>query len=330
MRRREFVAGIGCSALASMAGSRHARAQGRTAHVGMLMDIAETDPGARGFVDPFETQLETAGWRKGSNLELIYRWGSKPEIIRRNAEELVQLAPDILLAFGTPALIPLHKATTTIPIVFTSVSDPVAQGFVTSLSHPGGNLTGFSNFELNIGGKWMQLLKDIAPSVTDVAVMFNPRTSPYNALWMRSIEAAAPSFGMAAVQASVQSEEDIRRTIDPLGKKPGGSLVVPADSFTYEHADVIASLANSNRLPAIYAFPLFAHRGGLIAYGVDLAEQFRQAAGYVDRILKGDKPGELPIQAPTRYTMTVNLKTAKALGLSIPPNLLALADEVIE
>jgi putative tryptophan/tyrosine transport system substrate-binding protein len=280
-----------------------------------------------------ETQLGAAGWHKGRNLEIDYRWGANdPARLVRNAEELVQSAPDVLLATGTAALVPLHKATSTIPIVFWGVSDPVAQGFVNSLAHPGGNLTGFSSFEPSIGTKWLQLLKDVAPSVTNVTVMFNPQTSPYNAMWMRSIEAAAPAFGVVPVQGSVHNDEDIRRIVTLLGTKSGSGLIVPSDSFTFERerAELIGSLATSNRLPGIYAYPRFVHAGGLIAYGIDLAEQVRQAADYVDRILKGAKAGELPIQAPTRYAMTINLVTAKALGLSIPPHLLATADEIIE
>jgi len=231
---------------------------------------------------------------------------------------------------GTAALAPMHKATTTIPIVFTVVSDPVAQGFVASLAHPGGNMTGFSNYEPDIGRRWLQLLKEVAPSATQIAVLFNPRTSPYNTLWMQSIEAAAPGFSVSTSQVSVQSDEDIRSAFDTLRTKPGTGLIVPSDSFTFERAALIASLAMDGRIPAVYAFPRFAHEGGLIAYGIDLVEQLGKAAVYVDRILKGEKPGELPVQGPTRYTMTINLKTAKAFGLTIASGLIASADEVIE
>jgi len=279
----------------------------------------------------FETGLSAAGWHKGRNLELTYRWGaSNPDLLSRYAEELVRAAPDILLAFGTATLIPLHKATTTIPIVFASVSDPVGQGFVASVSHPGGNLTGFSNFDPDIGSRWLQVLKDVAPAVTHVTVMFNPRTSPYNALWMQAIERAAPGFQVSVSQVSVQSDEEIRNTITGLGTKPGSGLLVPSDSFTYIRSAMIAALANGNQVPAIYAFPRFVHDGGLIAYGVDLADQIRNAGGYVAQILKGDNPADLPIQAPTRYTLAINLKAANALGLSLPNGLLNAADEVIE
>jgi putative ABC transport system substrate-binding protein len=328
MRRRDFIkVTVGSAAAWPLA----ARAQERTARVGALMTIAETDSESERLVGAFETGLSAAGWHKGRNLELTYRWGaSNPDLLSRYAEELVRAAPDILLAFGTATLIPLHKATTTIPIVFSSVSDPVGQGFVASVSHPGGNLTGFSNFDPDIGGRWLQVLKDVAPAVTHVTVMFNPRTSPYNALWMQAIERAAPGFQVSVSQASVQSDEDIRNAITALGTKPGGGLLVPSDSFTYERSPMIAALAIANRVPAIHAFPRFVHEGGLIAYGVDLVDQLRNAGGYVARILKGDNPADLPIQAPLRYTFAINLKTADALGLSVPHGLLNAADEVIE
>ena len=327
MKRREFITLVGGAAVWPLA----ARAQERTARVGALMAVAETDPDSKRFVLAFETGLDAAGWHKGRNLELTYRWGaSNPDVLSRYAEELARAAPDVLLAFGTPTLIPLHKATTTIPIVFAGVSDPVGQGFVANVSHPGGNLTGFSNFDPDIGGKWLQVLKDVAPPVTHVTVMFNPRTSPYNALWMQAIERAAPGFQVSVSQASVQSDEDIRNAITGLATKPGSGLLVPSDPFTYERTAMIAALVTGSKVPAIYAFPRFVHDGGLIAYGVDLADQLRNASGYVARILKGDKPADLPIQAPTHYTLAINLKTAKALGLSVPLGLLNAADEVIE
>jgi putative ABC transport system substrate-binding protein len=208
MRRRDFIRLVGSAAATWPVA---ARAQGRTARVGALMTIAETDSESERLVGGFETGLSAAGWHKGRNLELTYRWGaSNPDLLSRYAEELVRAAPDVLLAFGTAPLIPLHKATTTIPIVFASVSDPVGQGFVASVSHPGGNLTGFSNFDPDIGSRWLQVLKDVVPAVTHVTVMFNPRTSPYNALWMQAIDRAAPGFQLSVSQASVQSDEDIR------------------------------------------------------------------------------------------------------------------------
>jgi putative ABC transport system substrate-binding protein len=300
--------------------------------IGALMDIGETDAAAKGWVDAFETTLGAAGWHKGRNCAINYRWGaSNPERLARNAEELVQSAPEVLLVHGTPALAPLKKINTTIPTVFTAVSDPIGQGFVASIARPGGNITGFSNYDPNIGSKWLQVLKEIAPSVTNVGVMFNPRTSPYNAaLFKDLIETAASALGVLAAQALVLDDEEVRKTIALLGSKPGNGLIVAADPFTLVRAAMIAPLALSSRLPAIFPFRAFAQEGGLIAYGIDLDEQLRKAAGYVDRILKGEKPADLPVQAPTKYELVVNLKTAKALGLAIPLPLLGRADEVIE
>jgi putative tryptophan/tyrosine transport system substrate-binding protein len=327
MRRRKFITLIGGAAAWPLV----SRAQGRTARVGALMVIAETDSQAERLAGAFEGGLGAAGWQKGRNLDLTYRWGaSNPDLLSRYAEELVRAAPDTLLALGTPSLVPLHKATTTIPIVFAVVSDPVGQGFVASVSHPGGNVTGFSNFDPEIGSRWLQVLKDVAPSVTYVSVMFNPSTSPYNALWMQAIERAAPGFQVSVSQASVRSDEDIRNAITSLGTRPGSGLLVPSDSFTYERSPMIAALTIANRIPAIHAFTRFVPEGGLIAYGVDLVDQLRNAGGYAARILNGDNPANLPIQAPLRYTLAINLKTANALGLSVPHGLLNAADEVIE
>jgi putative ABC transport system substrate-binding protein len=327
LKRREFIAVLGGTAVWPL----HAHSQKRLARVGVLIDVAETHPAAKRWVELFETRLGLAGWQKGRNIEITYRWGqSNPEHLTRYAEELMHSAPDIFMVHGTPALIPLRKLTTTIPIVFTAVSDPISQGFVTSVSHPGGNLTGFSNFDTDIGSKWLQVLKDIAPSVKEISVMFNPRTSPYNAFFMKSIERVAPSFGVLATHASVQSTEDIQKAIVSLGTRADSGLILPSDPFTFDQAALIGSLATNNRLPGIYAFSLFAESGGLVAYGIDNDEQFPKAADYVSRIMKGEKAGELPIQAPTRYRMVINLKTAKTLNLQIPPTLLALADEVIE
>ena len=321
---------FGSFAIASLALPVRARAEKRTARIGALMVIAEADPEAQQFVKAIETHLDAAGWHKGRNLEITYRWGaSDPQLLADYAQELVSSAPDVLLALGTPALVPLHKATTTIPIVFTSVSDPVAQGFVASLARPGGNVTGFSNFEPNIGGKWLQLLKEVAPSVTQTSVMFNPHTSPYNSLWMHSIEVASPF--VSATEMLVQSTDDVKSAIELLATKTGSSLIVPSDSFTFRHSAFIAEFAeqtsDSSCVSRIPGSPI---EGGLIAYGIDLVGQFGEAATYIDRVLKGTKPADLPVQAPTRYTMVINLKSAKALGLSITPALLATADEVIE
>jgi putative tryptophan/tyrosine transport system substrate-binding protein len=316
LKRREFIAILGSASIWPLG----AHAQKQSARVGVLIDVAETHPAAKRWVELFETQLGLAGWQRGRNVEITYRWGSSnPEHLARHAEELIQSPPDVFMVHGTPALIPLRKLTSTIPIVFTAVSDPISQGFVNSVSRPGGNLTGFSNFDTDIGSKWLQVLKDIAPSAKDVSVMFNPRTSPYNAFFMKSIESAAPSFGVFARHASVQSKEDIQKTIVLLGTRADGGLILPSDPFTYGHAALIGSLAADNRLPGIYAFSLFAENGGLVSYGIDNDEQLPKAADYAP-----------PIQAPTHYRMVINLKTAKTLNLQVPPTLLALADDVVE
>jgi putative ABC transport system substrate-binding protein len=328
MWRREFFGVLGGAA----AWPVMARAQQqRVRRIGALMDVGESHPNAKGWVEAFETQFGAAGWQQGRNYEIAYRWDAlDPDRLFRFAEELVQTSPDVLLVHGTAALIALRKTNTTLPIVFSTVSDPIAQGFVASLARPGGNITGFSLYDPNIGTKWLQVLKDVAPSVTKVAVMFNPRISPYNVTLFESIKAAAPSFGILAAQASVLNDEEIRETIALNGSKAGSGLIVPADPFTLGRAQLITSLANSNRVPAIYAIRGFAQAGGLVAYSVDLDEQQRKAAGYVDRVLKGEKPGDLPVQTPTKYELVINLKAAKALGLEVPPKLLFTADEVIE
>jgi putative tryptophan/tyrosine transport system substrate-binding protein len=235
----------------------------------------------------------------------------------------------VIPAFTTPSLVPLWKQTRTIPIVFTSVSDPVAQGFVANFARPGGNLTGFANFEPNMGAKWLQLLKEITPLATHVSVMFNPQTSPYNTLFLRSIETAAQS-SITVTAALLQNVDEIKPTFVRLGREAGTSLIVPPDTFTYTYSEQLVAAAADQRIPAIYAFRRFALDGGLASYSIDIGEQFRQAAIYIDRILKGAKPGGLPIQMPTKFGLVINLKTAKALGLEVPPALLARADEVIE
>jgi putative ABC transport system substrate-binding protein len=329
MKRREFF-GVAAGAAAVWPGLAQAQ-QSRVRRIGALMDVGEAHPNAKAWVEAFETPLGAAGWQKGRNYEIAYRWGAlSPDLLLRHAEELVQSSPDVLLVHGTAAMIALRKTNTTLPVVFSTVSDPVAQGFVASLARPGGNITGFSLYDPNIGTKWLQVLKEIAPAVTNVTVMFNPRVSPYNAALFQSIKAAAPTFGILATQASVLDDGEIREAIGATGSKAGSGLIVPADPFTLQRASLIASLASNNSLPAMYALRSFAQAGGLVAYSVDLDEQQRKAAGYVDRVLKGEKPEDLPVQTPTKYELVINLKAAKALGLEVPPKLLFTADEVIE
>jgi putative ABC transport system substrate-binding protein len=246
------------------------------------------------------------------------------------AKELVELKPDALVAYGTLMLQAARRATKTIPIVFTMVSDPVGQGFVMSLARPGGNATGFTSFEFSIGGKWLELIKEMSPSVTRAELMFNPVTAPYAPSYVHSVESAPLSFAVDVSSAPVRDDADIERAITALGREPGGSLIVVPDTFTDAHRDLIIALAARHRLPAVYPYTYFAADGGLMTYGPDAAQLFGRTAEYVDRILRGTKPSDLPVQQPNKFELVVNLKTAKAIGLTVPPTLLARADEVIE
>jgi putative tryptophan/tyrosine transport system substrate-binding protein len=328
MRRREFIAALGGAAAWPVAARAQQPAQ--IQRVGVLMP-GKNIPDVQDWVLTFEQQLNTLGWSNGRNLRVNYLWGENdPARLSQLATELISSSPDVILAFTTPSLVPLWKQTRTIPIVFTSVSDPVAQGFVASFARPAGNLTGFANFEPNMGAKWLQLLKEITPLATHVSVMFNPQTSPYNTLFLRSIETAAQSSSITVTAALLQNVDEIKPTFVRLGREVGTSLIVPPDTFTYTYSEPLVAAAADQRIPAIYAFRRFALDGGLASYSIDIGEQFRQAAIYIDRILKGAKPGELPIQMPTKFGLVINLKTAKALGLEVPHSLLARADEVIE
>jgi putative ABC transport system substrate-binding protein len=289
------------------------------------------DPESAAFISAFEQGMQVAGWTKDVNVRFDYRWGgTDPQHAASAVVDVLSLKPDMIVALGSPVVIAMQHVTTTIPIVFAVVSDPVGQGVVPDLAHPGGNITGFSNLEPAIGGKWLELLKEIAPGVTKVGVMFNPATSPYNELFQRSVEDGASKFGVKVSPTPVHDDAEIAAAFERLAGQPGAGVLVPSDAFTYFRSATIVALAAKHRLPAIYPFRRFATEGGLVAYGVDAFEQMRAAASYVDRILKGTKPGDLPVQMPTKYTLTINLKTAKALGLNVPPALLATAEEVIE
>jgi putative ABC transport system substrate-binding protein len=264
------------------------------------------------------------------NVRIDYRWGEgDPHRLQSHAAELVRMTPDVLLAAGTPALVPLQRETHSLPIVFVQVSDPVRLGFVASLARPGGNITGFANFEYAIGGKWLELLNDSAPGRSRVTVLVDP-ANPSQTPYLQGIEAAAPSFGVQLARADVRSAADIERTITDFVQQPNGALVVLPSAMTILHRDLIIALTARHRLPTVYPYRFFASSGGFISYGVDLAEAYGQAAGYVDRILKGAKPADLPVQLSSKFELVVNLKTAKALGLTIPEPFLQHADEVIE
>jgi putative tryptophan/tyrosine transport system substrate-binding protein len=322
MRRREFIAGLG----GAVAWPLVAQAQqpARIRRVSVLMGSALTEAEQQSYLAAFVQGLRQLGWTEGQNLRMDVRWNAADAgLARTYAVQLIGLMPDVILAVSTVNL------TAILPVVFLSVADPVAQGFVASVRHPGGNLTGFSYLELSLGSKWVGLLKDVAPDVGRVAVMFNPETSPhYPKFFMPVIEAAAQSLGVQAIATPVRSTADIEPALASFARQPNGGLILPGDV----HQKLIANLGGRFRLPSISGISDFAKDGGLMDYGpqIDLLGQFRQAASYVDRILNGSKPGGLPIQGPDKYRLVFNLSTAKALGLTIPPNLLAIADEVIE
>ena len=328
--RREFITLIG-GAAASW--PRAVRAQQPTGmrRVGWMDFVPETDPATPPRVTAFREGMEKQGWVLGRNLAIDYRWSIfDMETARVVAEELLRLAPDVMFCAGSPATLALQRATRTVPVVFITVSEPLAQGIVASLSHPGGNLTGFSYLEPRVGEKWLQLLKHIAPRVNRVALMFNPSSSPYSQLFYQSIETAAPNLAVQASAALVHDPSEIEPVIAMLGREPRGGLIVSADAFNLANRKLIVDLAARHRVPAIYGFPALASEGGLLYYNVEFIDQYRFAAVYVGRILRGEKAGDLPVQQPTRFELRINMQTAKSLGLDVPPTLLAIADEVIE
>ena len=328
MRRRHFIILLGAAATWPLA----ARAQtpARIRKIGILSAFAEDDPEARGNITVFRQALENLGWTDGGNARIDYRWGGADTArIRAYALELLGLKPDVFLVSTALVLQPLQQLTRDIPIVFTQISDPVGSGFIASLAHPGGNVTGFTPAEFSMYGKALEVLKEIAPHVTRVVVMLNPEQKPQSGMW-RAIEAAAPTVRVQLTEAGVRNAAEIERTIEGLAREPNCGLIVLPNPVTEGNRKLIIAMAARHRLPAVYAFPFFARDGGLISYGVDLADQYRQAASYVDRILRGEKPGDLPVQQPTQFRLIVNLKTAKALGLRIPETFLLRADEVIE
>jgi putative tryptophan/tyrosine transport system substrate-binding protein len=299
--------------------------------LGVLTALGASDPLKQTRVAILVQALAERHWREGDNLRIDWRLtGGDPALYERYAAELVALAPDVLLAAGTPSVAALRRQTTTIPIVFVIVTDPMGQGFVESLAHPGGNITGFTDFDPPMAGKWLGMLAQIAPTPTRVAVLYNPAAAPFAPLMLSAIENAAPSFAVAVRVAPVRDDAEIEATMRELAGGERGSLLVLPDSFTFVHRDAIVALAARYRLPVVYWNRPFVDIGGLMAYGVDGNDLYRRAAGYVDRILKGDKPGDLPVQNPTKFELVINLQTAQALGITVAPTLLAAADEVIE
>ena len=331
MTRREFITLLGGVAAAWPLAARAQQQSQRIRRVGVLMAVAESDADVRAGVAIFQQSLQELGWSDSLNIRIDYRWGdADADRIEALAKELVGLQPDVLVAHSTPSSKSLLQATRSIPIVFLTVTDPLGQGLVASLSRPGANITGFSVFEFSLGTKWVEVLKQIAPGTRRVTAMFNPETAPYYGMYLRSIEAATSAIGVELIAVEVHSETDISNVIRKLGSAPDGGLFVLPDSHNVVHRKRIIELAAQYRLPAIYYFRYFASDGGLISYGPDEMDLFVRTASYVDRILKGASPSDLPVQQPTKFELVINLKTAKALGLSVPDRLLALADAVIE
>jgi putative tryptophan/tyrosine transport system substrate-binding protein len=329
MRRREFITLVGGAAVAWPLASR-AQQPERVRRIGVLLPVTPDDTEFQTRVGAFLQGLQQLGWAIGHNVRIDTRWaGASATEIRRHAAELVALAPDVILAHGVPTLGPLLQATRTVPIVFPTAADPVAAGFVDSLARPGGNATGFMDLEYGMAGKWLELLKQIASGVTRVAVLRDPAT-PTGPAQFGVIQAVAPSLGMEVNPVNVRDASEIERAVGANARFPNGGLIVTPSGWASVHRELIVKLAAQHKLPAVYFGRYFVAGGGLISYGPDLSDQYRRAAGYVDRILKGEKPADLPVQAPTKFELVINLKTAKALGLEIPPTLLARADEVIE
>src|SRR6516225_2158065 len=329
MRRREFIKVIAGSAavwpLAAVAQAERVR------KIGVLISTNENDVEGQARAALFRRGLNGLGWTEGRNVQIDYRWASgDPARAKVEATELVGQKPDVIIANSIMSLSAVHKETTTIPIVFVVVGDPVGQGFVTSLAHPGGNITGFTAFEFAISGKWLELIKEVAPELAHVGFIFNPEAGPYAQKFLQSMTPMAPSLGVSLMVIPTHDVAELDRAIAAIAGEPKGGLIVNPDSFTVTNRGLIISLAARYRLPAIYAYRYYAKDGGLLSYGHDVDEPWQRAPAYVDKILKGASPADLPIQQPTKFELVINLKTAKALGLTIPPQLLDRANELIE
>ena len=328
MQRRQFITLLG--GVASWPLVARAQPAEPMRRIGVLLQATKSDLEFQPRLKAFLDGLAQLGWTEGRNLQLEYRWaGGNADETRRHAAELVVLAPDVLVAAGSPAVGALQQATRAIPIVFATVGDPVGAGFVESLARPGGNITGFAVFEYAIGGKWLALLKDVSPRTNRVAVLRDP-TIALGPGQFGAIQTAAPSFGMEVIPINVREPAEIERAVTAFAKSSNGGLIVTGSPLAQLHRGIIISLAARHKLPAVYFERFFVADGGLISYGPEFVDQYRRAAGYVDRILKGEKPADMPVQAPTKYELVINLRTAKALGLTVPQSLLATANEVIE
>jgi len=330
MRRRQFISLL-FGAAAGWPLAAYAQQAERIRRLGVLMAVAESDADARKGIGILRQTLQGLGWKEGGNIQTDYRWGNgDPERIKALAKELVGLRPDVLVGHSTPSAKGLLDQTHSIPIVFLTVTDPKGQGLVASLSRPGGNITGFSVFEFSLGTKWLETLKQITPNVRRVTAIFNPDTAPYYQLYLRSIDAGTSALGIESIAVQVHNVTDIENAIRKVGSEADNGLFVLPDSHNVVHRKRIIELAAQYRLPAIYYFRYFATDGGLISYGPDEMDLFRRTAGYIDQILRGANPGDLPVQQPTKFELVINLKTAKALGITVPQALLVAADEVIE
>ncbi len=330
MRRREFITLVG-SAAATWPLAARAQQSDRMRLIGVLMGLAESDREAQSWVAAFREELQKLGWTEGRNIEIDTRWATADvESMKRLAKELAALQPDFILTSTTPATAAMLQYTRTIPIIFVLVGDPVGSGFVASMARPGGNATGFTPIEGSLGGKWVEVLKEIAPRVARVTLMFNPPTATFVEGYLNAFKAAAASLGVEAIISPVHDMSELESVIAAQAREPNSGLVVIPDAFTIGHRAEITLLADHYRVPAVYWSRSFAELGGLISYGPVLIDEYRRAASYADRILKGAKPSELPVQAPVKFELVINLKTAKALGLDVPVQLRQLADEVIE
>jgi putative tryptophan/tyrosine transport system substrate-binding protein len=329
MRRRELIGGIAALALQPLA-VRAQQASGSARKIGLLMSTGDDNVQGRQQLESFRDALERSGWSDRRNLSFVVRWsGGEPALANRYANELVALSPDLIVAGSTIGLEAARSATKDIPILFVAVSDPVAAGYVDSLAKPGGHITGFSSYSLEAGGKWLEIIKEAVPSVTNVGVMIDPDYAAYMARW-RAMEKLGPAFGVSLGLVEIRSGAEIEKAISDFAGKPERAMIVFSSALTTANSGLIIEAAKRHRLPVIYPFASFVRQGGLMSYGTDTLDLFRKAASYADRLLKGEKPGSLPVQEPTKFELAINLKTARELALTVPPSLLARADEVIE
>jgi putative ABC transport system substrate-binding protein len=330
VRRRDFITLLGAAAATTWPLGAHAQQPDGVRRIGVLMGIGEDDPEAKPRVEALREGLQERGWVEGRNIHLDYRWTAGDLYrTRQFAKELFELKPDLMVVHSTPAVKAVRELTTTMPVVFTLIADPIGSGFVASLAHPGANMTGFMNVDAPMASKWLELLTEIVPKVKRVELIFNPRTAPYKS-FLSEFEVVAPKVGIQAIATPVVDATELEHAITALGQRPDSALFVVPDVFVQVHRALIIKLAEQYRLPAVYPYRFFPTSGGLLSYGIDTVIVFRQAASYVDRILKGEKPGDLPVQAPASFKLVVNLKAAQSIGLTIPESFLVRADEVIE